>query len=83
MTKKKLLGRSAIALASAAVIAGGAVALDVRMAFAEEQSEVTEIGTRDDASEVADNNVNTDSNVSADSNVNADSNTNADGNEST
>ncbi len=83
MTKKKLLGRSAIALASAAVIAGGAVALDVRMAFAEEKSEVTEIGTRDDASEVADNNVNTDSNVSTDSNVNADSNTNADGNENT
>ena len=83
MRRKKLLGRSAIAFASAAVIAGGAIALDVRMAFAEEKSEVTEIGTRDDASEMANNNVNTDSNTSTESNVNGDSNTNAEGNVNT
>lgn len=75
MTKKKLLGRSAIALASAAVIAGGAVALDVRMAFAEEKSEVTEIGTRDNVYDVTGNNVSTDNNVNADTNTKEESGT--------
>ena len=67
MTKKKLLGRSAIALASAAVIAGGAVALDVRMALAEEKSEVTEIGKRDNVSDVTGNNVNIDTDTKEES----------------
>lgn len=47
MKKRKILERTAIALASAAVIAGGAIVLDTRMAFAEEKSEVIEIGYTD------------------------------------
>lgn len=47
MKKRKIIERTAIVLASATVIAGGAVALDTRMAFDEEKSEVIEIGYTD------------------------------------